>query len=144
MTNIRRFTQTVELETILIKMKNDQRKKLNHGVFLVSTITEAAFSRSSNFREVMIVNADEDSALRNLSYYEQNNNGGTQCVSCFCNPSDGIEPGSNRVTDVEISKNDCNRPSKLSIYVGSTGKKLGIPLMKRNEEGTNDGICERV
>ena len=67
-----------------------------------------------------------------------------QGVSCFCNAFCDIEPGSNRVTGVELSKNERNRPSKLTTYISITGTKLSIPLMKMVEEGANDSIYGRV
>jgi len=72
----------------------------------------------------MIFNPGDDSALKLFSYYEQNSMDNAQGVSCFCNAFDGIEPGSNRVTDVESSKNDRNRLSKLTIYITSTKKTM--------------------
>ncbi|CAF1166471.1 unnamed protein product [Rotaria sordida] len=121
-----------------------KKQKIEQWNFLASSITEAALSKHTNYTDVMIVNPDGDSALKLLSYYEQNNTGGAQAVSCFCNAFDGIEPGSSRVTGVELSTNDRHRPSKLSMYIVSTGRKLSIPIMKMVEEGANDGIFGRV
>ncbi|CAF4411181.1 unnamed protein product [Rotaria socialis] len=111
-----------------------KKQKTGQWSFSVSTITEAALSKNSNYTDVMIVNSDGDNALKLLSYYEQISSNSTQGVSCFCNAFDGIES----------SRNDRHRSSKLSMYVVSTGKKLSIPNMKIVEEGANDGVYWRV
>jgi hypothetical protein len=127
---------------------NDQtpkkKQKADCWSFLANTITEAALSKNTNHTDVIIVNPDGDSALKLLSYYEQNSVSGAQGVSCFCAGYDGIEPGTNRSTGVESSKNKRNRPSLVSMYVVSTGSKLSIPLVKMVEEGANDGVFGRV
>ncbi|CAF2843321.1 unnamed protein product [Rotaria sp. Silwood2] len=122
----------------------NKKQKIESWSFLASSMTEAALSKTTNFTDAMVVNPDGDSALKNFSYYEPNTNGSAQGVSCFCNSFDGIEPGSGRVTGVELSMNDRVRPSKLTMYIASTGRKLAIPLMKMANEGGNDGIYGRV
>lgn len=121
-----------------------KKQKIEAWKFVASTITEAALSKTTNYSDVMIINPDGDNALKLLSYYEQNSMGGAQGVSSFCTGYDGIEPGSSRVTGVELLRNDRQRPSKVSMYVVSTGKKLSIPLTKMIEEGANDGVYGRV
>jgi hypothetical protein len=121
-----------------------KKRKPECWSFLANTITEAALCKNTNYTDVMIVNPDGDSALKLLSYYEQNSVAGAQGVSCFCSGFDGIEPGSNRTTGVESSRNMRHRPSLVSMYVVSTGKKLSIPLVKMVEEGANDGVYGRV
>lgn len=127
-----------------IEEQPKKKQKTEAWKFVVSTITEAALSKTTNYSDVMIINPDGDNALKHLSYYEQNSMGGAQGVSSFCIGYDGIEPGSSRVTGVELSRNDRQRPSKVSMYVVSTGKKLSIPLTKMIEEGANDGVYGRV
>ncbi|CAF0965503.1 unnamed protein product [Adineta ricciae] len=121
-----------------------KKPKTDPWSFVASSVTEAALSKTTNYTDLMVINPDGDNALKLLSYYDQNTIGGAQGVSCFCNAYDGIEPGSNRVTGVELSSNERDRPSKMSMYVVSTGKKLSIPLIKLTEEGANDGIYGRV
>jgi hypothetical protein len=127
-----------------VEEQGKKRKKIECWNFLANTITEAALSKNTNHTDVMIVNPDGDSALKLLSYYEQNSVAGAQGVSCFCTGFDGIEPGSNRSTGVESLKNQRHRPSLLNMYVVSTGKKLSVPLIKMVEEGANDGVYGRV
>ncbi len=121
-----------------------KKQKIDSWSFLVSSITEAALSKYTNYTDVMLINPDGDNALKLLSYYEPNTVNGAPGVSWFCNAYDGIEPGTNRVTGVESSSNERDRPSKMSIYVASTGKKLSIPIMKMVEETSNDGVHGRV
>ena len=127
-----------------IEEQPKKKQKIECWKFAASTITEAALAKNTNYTDVMIINPDGDNALKLLSYYEQNSMNGAQGVSSFCTGYDGIEPGSSRVTGVELVRNDRQRPSKISMYVVSTGKKLSIPLTKMVEEGANDGLYGRV
>lgn len=107
---------------------------------LVSTITEAALSQYMSYSDLTIINQDGDQALKHLNYYDQGNTG----TAVFCWAVDGCQPGQSRTTGVERITNRLAEPSKLSIFVASTGSKFAPSFQKFHEEKVNDGVFSRV
>ena len=57
---------------------------------------------------------------------------------------DGCQPGQSRTTGVERITHRLAEPTKLFLFVASTGSKFAPVLMKMNEEKVNDGVFGRV
>jgi hypothetical protein len=124
-----------EDETVIKKTS-----KRTPWTMLVATITEAALSQYLAHSDITLINQDGDQALKQLNYYDQASAG----TAVFCWSIDGSQPGQSRTTGVERITNRLPEPSKLSLFVASTGSKFGPALQKIHEEKVNDGVFGRV
>ena len=124
-------------ETSIKKMTGFKRTQ---WAMLVSTVTEASLSQYMAYSDITLVNQDGDQALKQLNYYDQGNTG----TAVFCWAVDGCQPGQSRTTGVERITHRLSEPTKLSLFVASTGSKFAPALLKMNEEKVNDGVFGRV
>ena len=124
-------------ETSIKKITGSKRAP---WAMLLSTVTEASLSQYMAHSDVTLLNQDGDQALKQLNYYDQGNTG----TAVFCWAVDGCQPGQSRTTGVERITHRLAEPTKLSLFVASTGSKFAPVLMKMNEEKVNDGVFGRV
>lgn len=121
-------------------LKKGTGQKRVRWAMLVSTITEAALSQYLAHSDITLLNQDGDQALKQLNYYDQGNAG----TAVFCWAIDGCQSGQSRTTSVERITNQLAEPSKLSVFIASTGSRFTPTLQKFHEEKVNDGVFGRV
>lgn len=133
-------SDTHESECTETSIKKLATSKRTPWAMLLSTVTEASLSQYMAHTDVTLLNQDGDQALKQLNYYDQGSTG----TAVFCWAVDGCQPGQSRTTGVERITHRLREPTKLSLFVASTGSKFAPVLMKMNEEKVNDGVFGRV
>ena len=131
--------ETNEIDQTETSIKKITGSKRSPWAMLVSTVTEASLSQYMAHSDVTLLNQDGDQALQ-LNYYDQASTG----TAIFCWAIDGCQPGQSRSTGVERITHRFLEPTKLSLFIASTGSKFTPALSRMCEENVNDGVFGRV